>query len=753
MKVSLEHPHCPHSQPLCECVECWTDSSRCQYTIELCDHFVPDYIQCNFCEDATEPNFTQPAIDIIEPMDIDEPDNNQTMDMDGSITRQEHVANDNNSQRNSDMDTSTSVCASINNAISSYSDTGINTYCNSGRYSGLHTHIHLLARTPEGFTIPCSTVDDKQDNNVCINNEYFVPNDTQTHTGGNSTGNQFRGFYTPTAMDTTSNGESSMPELHNNDDRRSDYNPPNKPSINTNIPSLTRTESTLELPGPSCTNTRVYGTSESETSRSDSEKNSSDVEIPISRRAFHTFIIHVSNIRGNWRTIIARATRICPAFLIFNHGDHLHILYSTLSGGGNPIRTRERIARFLSFSDAGNTEMVVTACVKVYKTHCVGNTTRAELRPIYNLFRQLPATQDPNAVITNSRCETYFEQKKQQQRARIGTAKLKHLADILIQQINEYGILSAQQWENKTSPDIKLQLIREYGLSVHGYIQRLIRITKKKRVLDIKTKTLTQLLIDEILTVFPQIDQPFLQNVEWLRNLFQANEIDIIEFLAWNEIIKTKRYTKIDGLCLQGRTNAGKSLIIDTLIRVCIPEEIPRERDNSGFHLDQLPSAATALFEEPLITPITVCTWKLLLEGKVIKTDIKHKDKEGIPRIPIWITTAIPIDSHVDKNESIQLQQRVKTFLFKYGIQHRTDTLDVANGQHEDLLPRAPQQITTSHFAFIWLQEYHNIIIDFIHRLDTHNVLDRQRIEIPQTLHTTVQECLDQLIPPQPATP
>jgi hypothetical protein len=328
----------------------------------------------------------------------------------------------------------------------------------------------------------------------------------------------------------------------------------------------------------------------------------------------------------------------------------------------------------------GTSDGSTTICLRkgVQNAYCVGNTTRAELRPIYNLFRQLQATQDPNRIITDSRCVTYFEQKKHQRRARIGTAKLKHLADILMQQINEYGILSAQQWENKISPDVKLQLIREYGLSVDGYIQRLILITKTKRVLDIKTKTLTQLLIDDILIVFPDIDQSFLQNVQWLRNLFQANDIDIIEFLAWNEIIKTKRYTKINGLCLQGRTNAGKSLIIDTLIRVCIPEEIPRERDNSGFHLDQLPSAATALFEEPLITPITVGTWKLLLEGKVIKTDIKHKDKEGIPRIPIWITTAIPIDTHVDNNESIQLKQRVKTFFFKYGIEHRTENMNVA---------------------------------------------------------------------------
>jgi hypothetical protein len=61
---------------------------------------------------------------------------------------------------------------------------------------------------------------------------------------------------------------------------------------------------------------------------------------------------------------------------------------------------------------------------------------------------------------------------------RSGRRKAKHLTDILIRQIEDHNILSAQQWENRISPDIKLQLLREFGLSVDGYIQRLIRLTR-----------------------------------------------------------------------------------------------------------------------------------------------------------------------------------------------------------------------------------------------------------------------------------
>lgn len=47
--------------------------------------------------------------------------------------------------------------------------------------------------------------------------------------------------------------------------------------------------------------------------------------------------------------------------------------------------------------------------------------------------------------------------------------------------------------------------------------------------------------------------------IGWLESLFDQNNINITEFLAWSEIIKTKRYQKINGLVIQGPTNTGKS--------------------------------------------------------------------------------------------------------------------------------------------------------------------------------------------------
>lgn len=102
--------------------------------------------------------------------------------------------------------------------------------------------------------------------------------------------------------------------------------------------------------------------------------------------------------------------------------------------------------------------------------------------------------------------------------------------------------------------------------------------------------------------------------------------------MAWVCAIKDMRYQKINALVLEGCTNAGKSLLLRNITAVFYPTEIPRERDYSNFHLDQLPTATSALFEEPIITPNNVNTWKLLLEGAETSTDIKNFDKELIPR-------------------------------------------------------------------------------------------------------------------------
>jgi len=77
----------------------------------------------------------------------------------------------------------------------------------------------------------------------------------------------------------------------------------------------------------------------------------------------------------------------------------------------------------------------------------------------------------------------------------------------------------------------------EFGLSVDGYIQRLVRLNKTKLILQVKNEPLISHLLNEIYQTFPLIDDAFLSAVNWLRELFDINRIGLITFLAWNECI------------------------------------------------------------------------------------------------------------------------------------------------------------------------------------------------------------------------
>lgn len=144
-------------------------------------------------------------------------------------------------------------------------------------------------------------------------------------------------------------------------------------------------------------------------------------------------------------------------------------------------------------------------------------------------------------------------------------------------------------------------------------------------------------------------------------------------------------------------------MIIDNILGPTMPEEIPRKRDNSGFHLYQPPTGG--LFEEPIITPINVATWKLLLEGKTIKTDIKHKDKEGIKRLPIYITEN-KITANVEGNDEIQINQRIKIFNLKKTIEHRKDSYSIDKFIKANTIEKPPGVINPIHIALIYIYIY-----------------------------------------------
>lgn len=335
------------------------------------------------------------------------------------------------------------------------------------------------------------------------------------------------------------------------------------------------------------------------------------------------------------------------------------------------------------------------------------------MREAMDTYQELFTTPEGELTDDLKHCRAYVEDVKvQKHEHRISNNKMKNITDVIRNICETQDIYNQTEWEQRVEYAVKIQLMQEYGLNVDSYVQRIVRLRRQERTNRLKDTSITEMMIitmENYMKDNDHADDTFLACVEWLMTLFEENDIDVIDFMAWNEIIKTQRYTKINAVVLQGPTNAGKSLIIQEFLGQFHLEEICRERDNSGFHLDQLPFSVGVLFEEPCITPTNVGTWKLLFEGKVVKTDIKHKDKEGIPRIPIWCTTASKITANIDPNESSQIYQRIKLYVFKRTIQHRRDHYTKPGLQNYGYLDRAPGNIGPEQFAFIYLLNWDRI--------------------------------------------
>lgn len=492
-------------------------------------------------------------------------------------------------------------------------------------------------------------------------------------------------------------------------------------SKSTSSESSTKKKRTRESPSPS--------TSKEKTTAVDAKK-------------YWTFILHKQYQSPNWKSERAKGQQ--PNFISIDHGDHYHIIFEC-ANDGNVQRSRKRIAEFLGSNIKGIAEATFT-CTKIkllvnFVLYCLRYGIRSlnkygtKIMPLVKTIEDLFETNEDevDSIDLDAICKPYVEENKEMRKKRMGKNKSKTVIDVITDLIEEYGISSHGQWQNKIPGDTKRYLLNEYGLSVETYIKHLLKIKKDDITYELKSKSIIELLLSKYSTPIT-VDEKDMEIINWVEYWMSENNIKLPEILAWTEVIRNKLVKKINGLVLEGPTNAGKSLFIRTLTDIIKPEEIPRENDNSAFKLDQLPTATSVIFEEPLITPNNVGTWKLLLEGSTVTTDIKNNNKEKIPRLPIFITMAHPIDKHVDNNESSQIHQRIKIFKFKQGIKHFQDsnarTAIVASRE----IGNCPGYLTDKHFFIIYLKYWEDIKKHIDNILKDNQPNREEEIRYPDTL-------------------
>jgi hypothetical protein len=281
--------------------------------------------------------------------------------------------------------------------------------------------------------------------------------------------------------------------------------------------------------------------------------------------------------------------------------------------------------------------------------------------------------------------------------------------------------------------DTKIQLLKQLGYVGQNIIKTLIRIHHTQFLQSVSSQNFYELMFSCYNPALSNKD-----NVSWLFKLFSTNNISIPDFFAHFHSIHSLSLTKINTLILQGPTNTGKSLLLSLLLADTHPTRIARERDKSNFHLDQLPNSTSVIFEEPIIDQTTIGTWKLLLEGAPIPTDIKHADKELIPRLPVFISTNHPIYNWLSSEEIAPINQRVFTYKL-----HRQISSYLTPNQP---LP-SPPHLLTKHdmysFILLHLQEIHDkfsslqssTTLDPLHKVFTHtHFLNLQSLQISYLL-------------------
>jgi hypothetical protein len=252
------------------------------------------------------------------------------------------------------------------------------------------------------------------------------------------------------------------------------------------------------------------------------------------------------------------------------------------------------------------------------------------------------------------------------------------------------------------------------GYVGQNIIKTLIKIHTVESLQTIKTKHYYQIILDNFCIQNVKHD-----NISWLNKLFSINNISVEDFFSKFLAIHSTNITKINTLVLQGPTNTGKSLLANILLSDTKPTRIARERDKSNFHLDQLPNSTSVIFEEPIIDQMTIGTWKLLLEGAPIPTDMKHADKELINRLPIFITTNQPLWNWVGTDDIPPIKQRI--FIFKL-------TASISSYiTKQSQIPQPPNIITKHDIYALFLHHLQSIHDEYISLLASLPISDTSK--------------------------
>lgn len=177
---------------------------------------------------------------------------------------------------------------------------------------------------------------------------------------------------------------------------------------------------------------------------------------------------------------------------------------------------------------------------------------------------------------------------------------------------------------------------------------------------------------EEILKInnqFMHFDETFYyginESINWLKQILLHNSISFENFVEDVKLVMNKDLMKINGIWLWGATNAGKSLIANSIVEsfrffVCVNEF----DEFNQFPLNDAPGKSIILINEPSIADRRIELMKNILEGQRISINVKHKSNVSLPRTPVVICSNEPLWRFCPY-ERTTIENRLKTYTFK----------------------------------------------------------------------------------------
>jgi len=129
-------------------------------------------------------------------------------------------------------------------------------------------------------------------------------------------------------------------------------------------------------------------------------------------------------------------------------------------------------------------------------------------------------------------------------------------------------------------------------------------------------------------------------SIYWLKQILSFNGIELDYFIKCVVSVMDKSEMKLNSIWLSGPTNAGKSLICNSVVESArFYANIMEFDERTQFPLNDAPGKRVLLINEPVIADKRIELIKNIMEGQDVAINVKHRKGITLPRTPIIISS------------------------------------------------------------------------------------------------------------------